>query len=105
MTFHCEEMVLIRVSTGIPGYGLRTEMIRKFFSISIMEKVPEIRNSGTIFSRKLEISGIFQNKVPELHESLLNLCKDNSFQIDMTFLCKEMVLKGLFIVLSEHSIY
>ena len=48
-----------RVSTGIPGYGLRMEMIRKFFSISIMEKVPEIRNSGTIFFRKPEISGTF----------------------------------------------
>ena len=36
-----------RVSIGIPGYSLRTEMIRKFF-ISIMEKVPDIRNSGTI---------------------------------------------------------
>ena len=29
--------LISRVSTGIPGYGLRTEM----FSISIMEKVPE----------------------------------------------------------------
>ena len=58
--------IYIGVSTGIPGYGLRTEMIRKFFSISIMEKVPENRNSGTIserfFSRKTEISGtLFRN--------------------------------------------
>jgi len=25
------DLVIIRVSTGIPGYGLRTEMIRNFF--------------------------------------------------------------------------
>ena len=39
------------VSTGIPGYGLRTEMIRNFFSISIKDKVPEVRNSGSIPER------------------------------------------------------
>ena len=56
----------------------------EIFSISIMEKVPEVRNSRTIFpplNRKFtEIvsesfqknrSGIFRNKEPELHKSLL----------------------------------
>ena len=34
----------------------------EIFSISIMEKVPENRNSGTIFFRKTEISGtLFRN--------------------------------------------
>ena len=33
-----------RVSTRIPGYGSRTEIIQKK-SISILEKVPEIQNS------------------------------------------------------------
>ena len=38
------EGCFIRVSTGIPGYGFRTEMIRQIFSISIMDKVPEFWN-------------------------------------------------------------
>jgi len=28
----------IRVSTGIPGYGLRTEMIRKFFPFPLWKR-------------------------------------------------------------------
>ena len=36
-----------RVSTGIPGYGLRMEMIRKFFSFPLWKR---FRKSGTIFS-------------------------------------------------------
>ena len=82
----------------------------EIFSISIMEKVPEIWNSGTIFFCKPEIFGtlfwnygtlwnsvpensslqnsvpensdlrnnfswIFQKKVPENVEDILNLCK------------------------------
>ena len=61
----------VRVSTGAPGYGLCTEMIQKFFSISIMEKFPENQNSRTIsrtiFFRKTENSGtLFWNIVPEI---------------------------------------
>ena len=53
----------IRVSTGIPGYGLRTEMIRKFFPFplwkrfrktGILERFPEqffFRVSGTFGNR------------------------------------------------------
>ena len=52
------------VSTGIPGYGLRTEIIRIFFSISIMHGkssvIPEFRND--FFIRKPEISEtLFRN--------------------------------------------
>ena len=49
--------VRIRVSTGISGYGLRTEMIQKFFPFSLWKK---FRTSGIperIFSPKPEISG------------------------------------------------
>ena len=58
-----------------------------------MEKVPEIWISGTIFSRKPEISGTlfrkivsesFRNEVPKLYQSLLNLCKDKSFHLEKT---------------------
>ena len=43
--------ILSRVSTGIPGFTVYVRNDPEIFSISIMEKVPEIRNSGTIFFR------------------------------------------------------
>ena len=59
-------LVAIRVSTGIPGYGLRTEMIRKFFPFPLWKRfrktgIPE-RFPERFFSRKTEISGtLFRN--------------------------------------------
>ena len=66
-----------RVSTGIPGYGLRTEMIRKFFPFplwkrfrktgiperffSVKQKFPE-RCSGISF-RKFPVSGTFGTRI------------------------------------------
>ena len=82
-----------RVSTGILGYGLRTEMIRKFFPFQLRKR---FRKSGTIFFCKPEISRtlfwnywmlrkcsrkfwfteqLFQKKVLENVEDILNLCK------------------------------
>ena len=55
-----------RVSTGIPGYGLRTEMIRKFFPFPLWKRfrktgIPE-RFPERFFPRKTEISGtLFRN--------------------------------------------
>ena len=55
-----------RVSTGIPGYGLRTEMIRKFFPFPLWKRfrksgIPE-RFPERFFFRKPEISGtLFRN--------------------------------------------
>ena len=96
---------LNRVSTGIPGYGLRTEMIRKFFfpfplwkrfrKSGITERFPErfffskpeisrtlILNYETLRKSVPEnsvlrnnCSGIFRKKVPENVEDILNLCK------------------------------
>ena len=58
--------VLPRVSTGIPGYGLRMEMIRKFFPFPLWKRfrksgIPE-RFPERFFPRKPEISGtLFRN--------------------------------------------
>ena len=55
-----------RVSTGIPGYGLRMEMIRKFFPFPLWKRfrksgIPE-RFPERFFFRKPEISGtLFRN--------------------------------------------
>ena len=57
---------VIRVSTGIPGYGLRMEMIRKFFPFPLWKRfrksgIPE-RFPERFFFRKPEISGtLFRN--------------------------------------------
>ena len=66
-----------RVSTGIPGYGLRTEMIRKFFPFPLWKR---FRNDFFSVKRKFpercyeitdrygipERSGTFRNIVPEI---------------------------------------
>ena len=57
-----------RVSTGTPGYGLRTEMIRNFFPISIMELKgsgnTEFQiNFGTLFCNSGTFRKLFQ-KIP-----------------------------------------
>ena len=33
-----QQAMISRVSTGIPGYGLRTEMIRKFFPFPLWKR-------------------------------------------------------------------
>ena len=60
-----------RVSTGIPGYGLRMEMIRKFFPFPLWKRfrksgIPE-RFPERFFPRKPEISGTLFRNVPEYH--------------------------------------
>ena len=56
----------IRVSTGIPGYGLRMEMIRKLFPFPLWKRfrksgIPE-RFPERFYFRKPEISGtLFRN--------------------------------------------
>ena len=80
--------VCIRVSTGIPGYGLRTEMIRKFFPFPLWKRfrktgIPE-RFPERFFFRKTEISGTlfrnygllwnsgtFRNIVPEIFRKIV----------------------------------
>ena len=37
------QTVVPRVSTGIPGYGLRTEMIRKFFPFPLWKRFRKSR--------------------------------------------------------------
>ena len=62
---------MCRVSTGIPGYGLRTEMIRKFFPFPLWKRfwktgIPE-RFPERFFPRKTEISGITDRYgIPEI---------------------------------------
>ena len=53
---------ITRVSTGIPGYGLRTEMIRKFFPFPLWKR---FRKTG-IPERFFPLYGNFRNIVPEL---------------------------------------
>ena len=72
-----ENLFTVRVSTGIPGYGLSTEMIRKFFPFPLWKRfrktgIPE-RFPERFFFRKTEISGTLfrnygslQNNVPEI---------------------------------------
>ena len=73
-----------RVSTGIPGYGLRTEMIRKFFPFPLWKRfrktgVPErfffrkTEISGTLFRTygSLRNSGTFRNIVPEIFRKIV----------------------------------
>ena len=37
------KVVVLRVSIGIPGYGLRTEMIRKFFPFPLWKRFRKTR--------------------------------------------------------------
>ena len=46
-----------RVSTEIPGYGLRTEMIRKFFPFPLWKWFRKTGIPERFFFRKTEISG------------------------------------------------
>ena len=46
-----------RVSTGIPGYGLRTEMIWKFFPFPLWKRFRKTGIPERFFFRKTEISG------------------------------------------------
>ena len=52
-----------RVSTGIPGYGLRTEMIRKFFPFPLWKRFRKTGIPERFFSRKTEISGTFGTRI------------------------------------------
>ena len=46
-----------RVSTGIPGYGLRTEMIRKFFPFPLSKRFRKTGIPERFFFCKTIISG------------------------------------------------
>ena len=79
---------LSRVSTGIPGYGLRTEMIRKFFPFPLWKRFRKSEIPERFFSvnRKFpgrcsgitKLYGIVFRKIPvygTIVEDILNLCK------------------------------
>ena len=57
-----ENLFTVRVSTGIPGYGLSTEMIRKFFPFPLWKRFRKTGIPERFFFRKTEISGtLFRN--------------------------------------------
>ena len=59
------QWIIIRVSTGIPGYGLRTEMIRKFFQFPLWKRFQKTGIPEQFFSCKTEISRISFRKFSE----------------------------------------
>ena len=73
------QWIIIRVSTGIPGYGLRTEMIRKFFQFPLWKRfqktgIPE-RFPERFFFRKTEISGTLSRNYGSLRNSGISFRK------------------------------
>ena len=63
--------VWTRVSTGIPGYGWHTEMIRKFFPFPLWKRFRKTGIPERFFSRKTEISLTFRNIVPEIFRKIV----------------------------------